>query len=56
MTLEKERISEIKTVFYLENFIGNFNKDQNQHIKINELSGNAIFRIMTKEKKLQPQI
>ena len=52
LTLEKDRISEVKTVFYLENFIGNFNKDQNQHIKINELSGNAIFKNYDQRKKI----
>ena len=52
MTLKKERIGEIKTVFYLENFVGNFNKDQNQHIRINELSGNAIFENHDQRKKI----
>ena len=52
MTLEKESIGEIKTVFYLENFVGNFNKDQNQHIRINELSGNAIFENHDQRKKI----
>ena len=52
MTLEREKISELKTAFYLENFLGNFNKNQNQHIKINELSGNAIFKNHDQRKKI----
>jgi uncharacterized protein (TIGR02099 family) len=39
----KNQIEKIKTTFNIENFIGNFNLDQNQFIKINLLSGNAIY-------------
>ena len=39
----KNKIKEVKASFNLDNYIGNFNENQEKYININEMSGNAIF-------------
>ena len=48
----KNEIQEIKTSFNIENYIGNFNDNQDKYIHISELSGNAIFDNSNNEKKI----
>ena len=36
--------NEVKTIFNIENFIGNFNKNQNKDINLKEFSGNMLFK------------
>ena len=48
----KNKIQEVKTSFSVDNYIGNFNDNQDKYINISELSGSAIFENNNKVRKI----
>jgi len=48
----KNKIQEVKTSFNVDNYIGNFNDNQDKYINISELSGSAIFENNNNVKKI----
>ena len=52
LVFDKNKIQEVKTSFSIENYIGNFNDNQDKYINISELSGSAIFDNSNNVKKI----
>ena len=52
LSINKLSINKVKTIFNVKNFVGNFNKNNDKYIDINQLSGSALYSNKNDEIKL----